>query len=164
MSGIELAGLVLGALPIVIAGLEAYNEGLDPIKAFYRWERELPHFIHQLRLQHVHYEQTVKLLFSPITTETQLARMISDPVGAWSDDELADKLKYKLNEAYGAYEATMSEIERIMCKIAGKLDLERAKSVSAQFYIPLCRRYGVDALANRRTARSCLIWIPSSCA
>lgn len=129
MSGVEVAGLVLGVLPLVIAGLEAYNESLDPLRAFYRWERELPHFIHKLRQQHVHFEQTLRILFSPITTESQLARMIVDPIGAWNDEQLASDLKRKLDDAYEAYEATIADIETIMIKISSKLDLERAQQV-----------------------------------
>jgi hypothetical protein len=49
MSGIEVAGLALGALPILIAALESYNESLDPVKSFINWERELPKFIRKLR-------------------------------------------------------------------------------------------------------------------
>jgi hypothetical protein len=133
MSGIEIAGLILGALPLIIAGIESYQEGLDPIKAFYSWERQLPHYINKLRLQHVHYEQTIRLLFSSITTERQFDSMLADPLGAWQDEELASKLQHKLDEAYGAYETTIANIQKIMVKIAGKLDLERASSVRSTF-------------------------------
>src|ERR1700761_7732914 len=136
MSGIEVAGLVLGALPLVIAGIESYNESLDPLKAFYRWERELPHFIHKLRQQHVHFEQTLRILFAPITTDTKLAQMIADPIGAWKDEEVAENLRYKLDEAFRAYESTIEDMGKIMVKIASKLDLERASSVGVDFHDP----------------------------
>lgn len=34
MSGVEIAGLVLGAIPLVIAALEHYEDALDPTIAF----------------------------------------------------------------------------------------------------------------------------------
>ncbi|OJD38858.1 uncharacterized protein BKCO1_300050 [Diplodia corticola] len=131
MSGVELAGLVLAVLPLVISALEDYNDGLDPVKAFVKWENYLPQYIRKLRNQHVHYEQTLRLLLAPITTEYELAEMIADPQGdLWKDPAMAKRLKYKLDESYDAYHQTIKDIERIMTAIAEKLDLERASSVS----------------------------------
>ncbi|KAF2866629.1 hypothetical protein BDV95DRAFT_631755 [Massariosphaeria phaeospora] len=127
MSGIEVAGLVLGAVPLIIAALEAYNEGLDPIKSFVRWERELPQFIRKLRNQHVHYAQTIRILLETITTEFELAEMLSEPSGQlWKDKDMLLKLEDKLQESYQAYRSTIADIERITKRIADKLDLERA--------------------------------------
>lgn len=41
MSGIEIAGLVLGAIPLVIAVVEHYEVALDITIAFIRSNREL---------------------------------------------------------------------------------------------------------------------------
>jgi len=48
MSGIEIAGLVLGAIPLVISALEHYENSLDPTIAFIRWNRELSTAIQKL--------------------------------------------------------------------------------------------------------------------
>ncbi|KAL1619921.1 hypothetical protein SLS56_009938 [Neofusicoccum ribis] len=131
MSGVELAGLVLAVLPLVISALEDYNDSLDPVKAFVKWENYLPQYIRKLRNQHVHYEQTLRLLLAPITTEYELADMIAEPHGElWKDPAMAQKLKHKLDESYDAYHQTIKDIERIMKTIAEKLDLERATSVT----------------------------------
>ena len=131
MSGIEVAGVVLGVLPLVVTALEDYKEGLDPVKAFLRWERELPQFIRKLRNQHVHFQQTMRLLLEPITTDDELAEMLTDPGGKhWKDGKVASKLEDKLQESFQAYQSTIADIERIMKKIASKLDLERAAHVS----------------------------------
>lgn len=141
MSGAEVAGLILAVMPLFISALEDYNDGLDPVKAFLRWERELPQFIRKLRNQHVHYEQTLRLLLAPITTEFDLAEMIADPNGElWKEESMAEKLQEKLAESYQAYQGTIQDIERIMKKIASKLDLERASNVCKALHIP-CLRY-----------------------
>ncbi|KAF2005379.1 hypothetical protein P154DRAFT_571101 [Amniculicola lignicola CBS 123094] len=127
MSGVEIAGIALAVLPLFISALEDYEKGLDPLKAFMRWERELPKFIRKLRNQHVHFSQTMRLLLEPITTEIELAEMLSDPSGQhWKDGEMSKKLEDRLQESYTAYQNTIEEIERIMKQIAAKLDLERA--------------------------------------
>ncbi|KAF2630252.1 hypothetical protein BU25DRAFT_335018 [Macroventuria anomochaeta] len=128
MSGVEVAGLVLGCLPLLIQGIESYNEGLDPIKSFMRWDKELPQCIRKLRNQHVHYSQTIRILLEPITADVELAEMMTDPGSSqlWKDKEMALKLQDRLQESYHAYQGTIADIERITKQIASKLDLDRA--------------------------------------
>ncbi|KAF2651382.1 hypothetical protein K491DRAFT_682204 [Lophiostoma macrostomum CBS 122681] len=131
MSGVEVAGLALGALPILIQAIESYNESLDPLKSFVRWERELPQLIRKLRNEHVHYAQTMRQLLEPITTDFELAEMLSEPGGQlWKDKAMVSKLEGKLQESYFAYQSTVVDIERIMKKIASKLDLDRAAELT----------------------------------
>ncbi|KAF2823768.1 hypothetical protein CC86DRAFT_408790 [Ophiobolus disseminans] len=132
MSGVEVAGLVLGCLPLIIQGIESYNEGLDPIKSFARWRSELPQVIRKLRNQHVHYAQTIRILFEPITSDIELAEMMANPGSAelWKGTVMAGKLQERLQESYQAYQGTIMDIERITKKIASKLDLERATELS----------------------------------
>ncbi|KAL1650588.1 hypothetical protein SLS61_005837 [Didymella pomorum] len=131
MSGVEIAGLVLGVLPLLIQGIESYNEGLDPIKSFMRWDKELPQCIRKLRNQHVHYAQTIRILLEPITAEVELAEMMTDPGSSrlWKDSQMAEKLQDRLQESYHAYQGTIADIERITRQIASKLDLDRANEL-----------------------------------
>lgn len=150
MSGVELAGLVLAVLPLVISALEDYNDGLDPVKAFVKWENYLPQYIRKLRNQHVHYEQTLRLLLAPITTEYELAEMIAEPHGdLWRDPTMAEKLRYKLDESYDAYHHTIKDIEKIMTTIAEKLDLERATSVTRNDLEAMLLAHGQPKVAQK---------------
>lgn len=96
-----------------------------------RWDKELPQCIRKLRNQHVHYAQTMRILFEPITAEVELAEMMTDPGSShlWKDKEMAAKLQDRLQESYQAYQATIADIERIAKQIASKLDLDRANEV-----------------------------------
>lgn len=117
-----------------VPGIESYNEGLDPIKSFMRWERELPQFIRKLRNQHVHYAQSIRILLEPITSEAELSEMLADPGSSkqlWKSKDMTEKLQDRLQESYQAYQSTITDIERITKLIASKLDLERAKDVCA---------------------------------
>lgn len=120
---------------LMALGIESYNEGLDPIKSFVRWEKMLPQFIRKLRNQHVHYAQTIRILLEPITSEAELAEMMADPGSSklWKGKQMVTKLKDRLQESYEAYHATIVDIERITKKIASKLDLDRAAEVSQVF-------------------------------
>jgi len=146
MSGVELAGLVLGCLPLLIqgalratncepqltrTGIESYNEGLDPIKSFMRWDKELPQCIRKLRNQHVHYAQTIRILLEPMSSAEELAEMMMHPGESrlWKDKDMASRLQDRLQESYHAYQGTIADIERITKQIASKLDLDRASEV-----------------------------------
>ena len=96
-----------------------------------RFDRELPHFIRKLRNQHVHYAQTIRILFEPITSDTELAELMTNPesLDLWKSQEIAAKLQERLQESFVAYQHTISDIERITKAIALKLDLDRAKEV-----------------------------------
>ena len=102
------------------------------MRAFVRWEKELPKLIRKLRNQHVHYAQTIRILFEPITSNVELEELMTDPGSQhlWKSEEIATKLQDRLQESFIAYQHTMSEIERITKAIALKLDLDRAKEVS----------------------------------
>ncbi|KAJ4303063.1 hypothetical protein N0V90_001954 [Kalmusia sp. IMI 367209] len=148
MSGVEIAGLVLAyehmhsyrmAEDIAFctrtdssfACIESYNEGLDPVKSFVRWERELPQLIRKLRNQHVHYAQTIRILLEPITTEFELAELLQEPNGElWKGTTMARKMSDRLGDSYIAYQNTIGDIERITKKIASKLDLDRAAELT----------------------------------
>jgi hypothetical protein len=118
------------ALTELSVGIEAYNDGLDPVKSFMRWERELPQLIRKLRNQHVHYAQTIRILLEPIADEFELAELLQEPNGQlWKGDTMARKMGERLGDSYNAYQNTIGDIERITRKIASKLDLDRAAEV-----------------------------------
>ncbi|KAI4702762.1 hypothetical protein J4E89_010296 [Alternaria sp. Ai002NY15] len=131
MSGIEVAGLVLGALPLIIQAITSYKEGLDPIKGFLKWDKELPKLIRKLGAQHDQFNQTIQILFGSITTDAEWLKMSTDPRASlelWKSKETA--LQEKLQNTYKSYQNTMTEIARIMTKIASKLDLEKAAELT----------------------------------
>jgi hypothetical protein len=131
MSGVEAAGFILGVLPLLISAMEHYNDSLDPIKAFMRWERELPQFIRKLRNQEVHYQQTLRLLLEPVTNEEELAEMIRDPMSnLWKDEVIAESLRERLGDGWNAYRDVMRDVDEVMRTIARKLDLEKDTRVS----------------------------------
>ncbi|KAG9195992.1 hypothetical protein G6011_01113 [Alternaria panax] len=131
MSGIEVAGLVLGALPLIIQGIESYREGLSTLKSMWDREHEFPALLRKLRAQHVHYELNIRILFGSITSDAEWTRMTSDPRTSreiWKSKEAA--LQDKLQNAYDSYQSTMAEIEQITKSIASRLDLDRAAEVT----------------------------------
>ncbi|EXJ78184.1 hypothetical protein A1O3_09345 [Capronia epimyces CBS 606.96] len=114
MSGIEVAGLVLGAIPLVLSALEHYEDIIGPTKAFVRFQGELDRAIRELRNQHTLFEQSIEVLLRPITTDQELS--------FGKDSAIEDKLRRKLGNAYPSYMRTIDDIQSIMIGIAMKLD------------------------------------------
>ncbi|KAI8627474.1 hypothetical protein F5Y19DRAFT_166819 [Xylariaceae sp. FL1651] len=51
MSGFEVAGVVLGAIPLVISALEHYKSGKGAAATFFKWRDQLDTLIYRLKLQ-----------------------------------------------------------------------------------------------------------------
>ncbi|KAL9580258.1 MAG: hypothetical protein Q9203_006375 [Teloschistes exilis] len=123
MSGIEIAGLVLGAIPLVISALEHYEDIIGPTKTFFKFQGELDCAIRELRNQHTLFEQSIEVLLRPITTDQQLSEMIDNTKSKlWQDPDIEQELRSNLGTAYASYMRTVSDIQMIMIGIAMKLD------------------------------------------
>lgn len=128
MSGIEIAGLVLGAIPLLISAIEHYNDGLDPIKAFVRWRGMLEKAIRELWHEKTHYCQTTQNLLKGATTAGEMNMMLEDPRNhLWSDRDLKARLQEKSGIAYGNYIATTEDIEKIITVLSKHLNLDKSK-------------------------------------
>ena len=126
MSGIEVAGLVLGALPLLIAAVEAYQSSLDPLTAFFKWKDELEKAMRELWVQHSYFELTLRSLLQQVAGPAEVDAMISDfNSSLWKSPELANRLKSKLQTAYKVYVYTMGEMEGYMVTLASHLDIDR---------------------------------------
>ena len=52
MSSVEVTGIVLGAIPLLIAALEHYADGIHIIRRWFRYKRELKSLIRMLRAEY----------------------------------------------------------------------------------------------------------------
>lgn len=130
MSGIELAGLILGAIPLVIAALENYEDGLGKVKAFWKWEDQLSDAIRKLWYQYTSYELTIRVLLASITDDVELEAMLGDPSSKlWADPTIESRLRERLTTAYKPYLYTVADIESAISQIAVSLNLERSNEV-----------------------------------
>ena len=97
MSGIEIAGLVLGTIPLVISALEHYDDIIDPTRAFVKFQGELDRAIRELRNQHTLFEQSIEMLLRPITTDRELSEMIDNTKSKlWHDSGIEAEMRRTL--------------------------------------------------------------------
>lgn len=88
MSGLEIAGLVLGALPLAVKAVQGYRETLYSIKNV---KRDLDYMERNIETEQRRLENTCEELLVGIVPRAKIRSMIKDPFGPdWKD--YADKL------------------------------------------------------------------------
>jgi len=66
MSGIEVAGIVMGAIPIILAGLQFYTEGISVTKRYRKYEEGIKDLSRQLGTEYAIYANSVKLVLNGV--------------------------------------------------------------------------------------------------
>ncbi|OCL09405.1 hypothetical protein AOQ84DRAFT_438997 [Glonium stellatum] len=126
-----IAGLVLGAIPLLISALEHYDRGLDPLKAFFQWKGKLSESLRELWHEHTLYTLTLRLLLKDITTPAQSDEMMTDPRSElWTSGKVVENIQAKLGFAYEAYFNVVKEMEDSMKMLSKHLDIARAGGVN----------------------------------
>jgi hypothetical protein len=122
MSGVEVAGIVLGVIPLLIAFLDRYKDGLSRTTVLFRRRKHVDKLIHALLEQQVLLEANVKLLLQkidldedPQTTE-ELLDVLRDP-------QVVHQVESYLGpKAYVSYIRAISECERLVGEVAKNIE------------------------------------------
>jgi hypothetical protein len=98
MSGIEIAGLVLGAFPILLYALESYRESAEIFGDWWRVKSVYSKCKQELRYHQLLYEYNIERFLLPLVADDEeLRRLMNDPAGAaWEDPRLEEKLQKRL--------------------------------------------------------------------
>ncbi|RPB25171.1 hypothetical protein L211DRAFT_806386 [Terfezia boudieri ATCC MYA-4762] len=128
VTGLELAGLILATFPLIISGLDAYENGFQTMKEWSRFRKEYLVFMTALGKQKLFFRQNITTLLDPIVkSEDHMMRLLEDPAGKeWKDPELDDMLRRRLEgleETYECYMETVCSILALLEKLKGKLKL-----------------------------------------
>jgi Tfp pilus assembly protein PilO len=135
MSGIEVVGLVLGAVPLVISALEHYAEGVETIRRAVRYKKELTDLVHDLQAEYLIYQDTTEWLLRSLVTESELQHLLEDldqypHCARWKDQELEQSLEKQLGRSYDLYLKTVEDMNDVMKQFKARLDLSKEGTVS----------------------------------
>ena len=126
----EIAGIVLGAVPLLISALEHYEDFVEPTVAFFRWKGQLSMVTRRLLMGHTAYEQNMRLLLKQAVSNEDFADMIDNPQSdLWKTNALVQDLQSQLGHAYPSSMSTIQEIADIMVCIAANLNIEGSDMV-----------------------------------
>ena len=130
-TGIEITGLVLAAFPLLISGLEHYAGGVETIKRWWRYERELASLRRLLIAEMVVFQGTCEQLLNGLVTTSKLDDLISNSLDSeWKDVELDKKLQQRLGRSYVPYFECVREMVAIATQLQDMLELDSSQKVS----------------------------------
>lgn len=116
MSGIEVASLVLGVVPVVVGVLKSYRSARDRFKAF----RYYTDVANGVRLSYetaaASFKNDCQLLLQCVLQDVrEISQMVEDPEhGAWHVPQLETRFRNYLGADYGVFELMITEIKRIL--------------------------------------------------
>ena len=129
-TGIEIAGLVLGAFPLVLGALEHYRDGLRTLQEWWKFRAEFLSLLHEVGVQSVFFTENLEALLAPIvTSEFELKALLDDPANPlWQDSALEEKLKERLPKSYDWYRLTITAIDNILDNLKKRLGIKAGVS------------------------------------
>lgn len=135
MSGFEIAGVVLGSIPLVISALEHYMDGVNTIQSFRSYKRVLRRLILTLQTEHVGLQNVCEKLLVGIAPQTCIEEMIDDPFGElWRENEVFNKLRLRLWRSFKVFDETVRDMREAIQEMMDKLNLGPNGKVSANLY------------------------------
>lgn len=132
MSGLEVAGVVLGSLPLVISALEHYANGVHTAKRYWRYKSELRSLVLQIQTERGIFINTLEQLLGGVVRIEHMTEFLSNPGGnAWKNAEVDIKLKERLRAAYEIYLGNVRGMNRSLEVMMAKLQLGADGKVQA---------------------------------
>lgn len=126
MSGIEVAGLVLGAFPLLLSGLSHYREAAKIGGYWWKILNEYKKVERDVGFHRLMYTRNLHELLLPLMKDAvavdQLVKDHNDPY--WQSDALQCGLKSRLQDSFDLYMGIIGEIEETMQKLRKELGLD----------------------------------------
>lgn len=170
MSGLEVAGVVLGALPLVISALEHYAEGVSTARRYFRYKAELRSLTLSVNTERSIFVNTLEQLLTGIVHVEQMDLLLSDPSGQlWRAKDSELRLQERLGSTYDTYFENVkgmdAALQAMMLKMAldanGKVRDETHPEINAKYTRPFqaCTEDHTDivhslAIAIRASSRT----------
>ena len=127
MSGLEVAGLLLGAFPLLISGLEHWRDVAKVGGFFWRVRKEYTKCRSDVLFHELLYKRNLKELLLPILNDAdEVDRLVRDPDGkSWGNSALQERMKVRLQEAYGLYMDIIREMNDTTKELRIELSLDK---------------------------------------
>ncbi|KAF4971403.1 hypothetical protein FZEAL_9854 [Fusarium zealandicum] len=107
MSGFEIAGVVLGSIPLLVSTLENYKNGS---------------LIRNLDTERVKLQNVCEKLLDGLVPPSRIDTMVENPHGAlWTEKETQKKIRARLWRSWDVFERTLKDIQSAIGEIYEKL-------------------------------------------
>lgn len=130
MSGIEIVGLILGAVPLVISAMEHFEDAKRAVGTFHKIRRAHKRDLGKLKDCQLKFKLNMKELLLPLladdlVTRIEYEQLLVSPGGSgWREEHVDEALAQRLGECHERYIEILQEMEEtlvLLCK-ATKVD------------------------------------------
>ena len=127
-SGVEVAGLVLAVIPLVVAGIDSYSNGVRTIRKIRHCIEELEDMRDDLELEHEKFRITVEFLLRD-SVDDQTLQMLFDDIGGklWADEYIEKCFHGRLQRAYAIFWKSVRSMDKSLRDLKRGLDLDIKK-------------------------------------
>lgn len=128
MSGLEIAGVLLGTFPLIISGLEHWRDVARVGGYLWKIRKEYTKCRTDIHYHEIVFKRNLKELLLPIISDVdEVTRLLGDPGGAgWSDKSLQNRMGSRLQEAYNVYMSVVEEMNKAAEELRKELCLDKA--------------------------------------
>ncbi|KAK4075363.1 uncharacterized protein Triagg1_4484 [Trichoderma aggressivum f. europaeum] len=144
MSGFQIAGIVLGAFPIAINALEAYQDIAERVGLFLTIKNEYINWKNELNFHKLSFTINMRQLLLPLVADDDMiAELLNAPGGdRWQDKSVAELLEKRLEGSYELYMQYIQNMRRILEEINRELliDSEWAQKLLANSKLTSSKR------------------------
>ena len=124
MSGFEIVGVVLGALPLIVSGIEGCSEGLSAARRLFNPRRELRNLHRAIKTELQIFRNTALLLLHRIATEIEVESLIREPTSdLWRAPYFEKQMRTLLGSSYSVWCEVMTEVSNAIKEISIDLGL-----------------------------------------
>jgi hypothetical protein len=125
MSGFEVAGVVLGGVPVIVSALKLYIEGASTLQRWRFYTRELKSLIRSLETEQTKLQNVYERLLVDIVPATKIEEMIHDPFGPlWMEEASATKIHQRLWRSAKVFHDNVLDMSDAIEEMKKKLDLD----------------------------------------
>ncbi|KAM0074091.1 hypothetical protein ACKRZS_014967 [Fusarium odoratissimum] len=125
MSGLEIAGLILGAILVAIETLKIGSQGIAVLRRSRRYDYELERLINKLENERVRLGDVCEKVLVDLVPHSRIEDLIQHPGHLFDDDpELKAKLRRRLWKGYDLFDQTLREINATMNEAINSISIQ----------------------------------------
>ena len=126
MSGFEIAGIILGGLPILFKVAEGYKQGLEPLVKWHRYELEFRTFVQNVDIETQMFQAVVKRLlqYTDLSEEQKERLLNGEDLDGWCHSETVKALRHRLRGSFDACKNLLKMLESDLIKLQKILSLK----------------------------------------
>lgn len=152
MSGIEVIGLVMGAIPLVVQGLKAYQSGLKSIGSGFRKRKTVDKLCHKLQFQ----AHTIELLVAHLLLHSGCAvpgALVAQNLAMLNDPDIQPDIVEYLDHRYDSFVSILVESNSSLQYLASKI----VKLIPEQVFLSIALRCSYINSVQKSTALQAMI-------